>query len=236
MRIAAVLVTSGLALVAALPVTPAAGAPPVQSVEDIAAAARAEALRQALPSTEGLKVEETRVDDRLRLPRCREPLAARAAPGNRVVGRTTIEVSCRTPEWRVFVPVSLALRMPVVVAARPLPVGQALEATDLALAERDVHALTRGYYRRIEDALGRSVSRPLGAGEALTPAALRAGTVVRRGQQVILLARTAGLAVRMNGEALADGGISQRIRVRNLASGREVEGVVRSAELVEVGM
>jgi flagella basal body P-ring formation protein FlgA len=126
--------------------------------------------------------------------------------------------------------------MPVVVAARPLPVGQLLEATDLALAERDVHALTRGYYRRIDDALGQSVSRALGAGEALTPAALRAGTVVRRGQQVILLARTEGLAVRMNGEALADGGISQRIRVRNLASGREVEAVVRSAELVEVGM
>ena len=213
---------------------PAAGS--VQPVGDIAAAASAAALRLAPPATAGLKVEEARVDDRLRLPRCEQPLAAEAAPGSRIGGRTTIEVRCPQPSWRVFVPVTLAVRLPVVVAARPLPVGRALGAADLALAERDAHGLTRGYFTRVEDAVGQQVSRALGAGEAVTPAVLRAGTVVRRGQQVTLLARTDGIAVRMGGEALADGGTGQRIRVRNLSSGREVEGVVRSADLVEVGM
>lgn len=214
----------------------AAASEQVHPVAEIAAVAGAEALRLARPAASGLKVDEARVDDRLRLPRCGEPLAAKAAPGNRSGGRTTIEVSCPGRGWRVFVPVTLAARLPVVVATRPLPVGQPLTAADLALDERDVHALPRGYYMRIEDAVGQSVSRALGAGEALTPAALRPGRAIRRGQQVILLARADGLAVRTNGEALSDGGISQRIRVRNLSSGREVEGVVRSAELVEVGM
>jgi flagella basal body P-ring formation protein FlgA len=222
--LAATLVLSGAALAADHPVT------------EIAAAAGAEALRLADPAARGLKVSEARVDPRLRLARCSRPLAAKAAPGGRAGGRTTIEVSCPSPAWRVFVPVTIAARAAVVVAARPLPIGVALAAEDLALAERDVHTLPRGYYTRIEDAVGLEVGRAIGAGEALTPAVARAGTVVRRGQQVILLARTDGISVRMKGEALSDGGVGHRVRVRNLSSAREVEGVVRSAGVVEVPM
>ncbi len=205
-------------------------------VGEIADAAGAEALRLADPAARGLEVAEARVDPRLRLARCSRPLAAKAAPGSRAGGRTTIEVACPSPAWRVFVPVTIAARVPVVVAARPLPLGVALTAEDLVLSERDVHALPRGYYTRIEDAVGLEVGRAIGAGEAVSPAAARAGTVVRRGQQVILLARTDGVAVRMKGEALSDGGVGHRVRVRNLSSARELEGVVRSAGVVEVLM
>lgn len=205
-------------------------------VAEIAAAAGSEALRLADPAARGLRVGEARVDPRLRLAHCTRPLSAKAAPGGRAGGRATIEVSCPSPAWRVFVPVTIEARVPVVVAARPLPLGVALAADDLVLAERDVHALPRGYYTRIEDAVGLEVGRAIGAGEALTPAVARAGTVVRRGQQVILLARTDGIAVRMKGEALSDGGVGHRVRVRNLSSARELEGIVRSAGVVEVPM
>ncbi|MCU0976195.1 MAG: flagellar basal body P-ring formation protein FlgA [Steroidobacteraceae bacterium] len=226
-------VIAGLAVALALPGAALAADHPV---EEIKAAAGAEALRLADPAARGLKVGEARVDPRLRLARCSRPLAAKAAPGSRAGGRATIEVSCPSPAWRVFVPVSIAAQVPVVVAARPLPLGVALAAEDLVLAERDLHALPRGYYTRIEDAVGLEVGRAIGAGEALTPAVARAGTVVRRGQQVILLARADGISVRMKGEALADGGVGHRVRVRNLSSAREVEGIVRSAGVVEVPM
>jgi flagella basal body P-ring formation protein FlgA len=42
------------------------------------------------------------------------------------------------------------------------------------------------------------------------------------------------MRVRMAGTALADGAEGQRITVRNLSSSREVEGVVRSAQTVEI--
>jgi flagella basal body P-ring formation protein FlgA len=38
----------------------------------------------------------------------------------------------------------------------------------------------------------------------------------------------------MNGEALADGGVGQRIPVRNVSSGKRLEAIVRSAGTVEV--
>ena len=43
-----------------------------------------------------------------------------------------------------------------------------------------------------------------------------------------------GMTIQMSGKALMDGAISQRIRVENTNSGRIVEGIVRSRELVEV--
>jgi flagella basal body P-ring formation protein FlgA len=64
--------------------------------------------------------------------------------------------------------------------------------------------------------------------EALAPA-----NVIHRGQQVVLLAHSGAVEVRMNGVALADGRISERIRVQNQSSQRVVEGIVRSANEVE---
>ncbi|MEL7187378.1 MAG: flagellar basal body P-ring formation chaperone FlgA, partial [Pseudomonadota bacterium] len=58
--------------------------------------------------------------------------------------------------------------------------------------------------------------------------------IVRRGQSVTLVASAGGISVNMNGVALTDGGLNQRIRVENMHSGRIVEGIVRSREHVEV--
>jgi flagella basal body P-ring formation protein FlgA len=208
----------------------------VHPIADIEAAAAGEALRVAGAGSGGVKVGELRVDRRLRVPVCPAPLSARTQAGSRAGGRLTVEVGCDAPRWRVFVPVALSANRPVVVAAGPLAVNRTLAAGDLVLAERDVHRLPGGYFTRPEEAYGMTLTRALGAGEALGPRVVRAGSLVRRGQEVILLAQAAGVAVRMKGEALASGGLNQRIRVRNLSSGREVEGVVRSPDLVEVAM
>jgi flagella basal body P-ring formation protein FlgA len=222
-------------LLAVLAAPGQAAAAAIQPTRDIAAAAATAALDIA-QGDGSVTVRETRVDSRLRVPQCAGPLDARAAQGTRAGGRLTIEVGCKAPRWRVYVPVTLAAIRPVVVAAKPLPARKSLAEGDLRMAERDVHALPGGYFSRPEELAGMDLTRALGAGEALTPGVVRAGSLVRRGQQVTLLAEGNGVAVRMKGEALGDGGLRQRIRVRNLSSGREIEGVVRSADLVEVTM
>ena len=60
--------------------------------------------------------------------------------------------------------------------------------------------------------------RPLAAGSGLTVDAFMADSMVKRGQQVTLLASAGGLEVRANGLALSDGGSADRVRVQNLAS------------------
>ena len=58
--------------------------------------------------------------------------------------------------------------------------------------------------------------------------------MVRRGDRVGIEVQTAAVTIRMNGEALADGGVGQRIPVRNVSSGKRLEAIVRSAGTVEV--
>jgi len=57
---------------------------------------------------------------------------------------------------------------------------------------------------------------------------------VKRGQSVTLIADAGGITVRMAGRALNDGLVNERIKVQNLSSGKTVEGIARSAQVVEI--
>ncbi|WP_121363151.1 flagellar basal body P-ring formation chaperone FlgA, partial [Pseudomonas aeruginosa] len=56
------------------------------------------------------------------------------------------------------------------------------------------------------------------------------------GDQVVILARTATINVKMPGEALSDGAPGQQIRVRNLRSQRIIKARVIEPGTVEVNM
>ncbi len=176
-----------------------------------------------------------RLDPRLRLPRCDQPLTARATSGPRPGARQSAEVSCRgSRPWKLYVNVRVTQVRPVVVAARPLARDGVLTAADVRLAERETAALGHGYIPSLEHALGQRLRRPLAEGEVLTPALLDAPVLVRRGQQVTLKAASGPLTVSMTGIASKDGVLGETIPVQNPRSGRAVDAVVRAAGLVEV--
>jgi flagella basal body P-ring formation protein FlgA len=175
-------------------------------------------------------------DPRLRLAACSAALRGSVAPGTRSATQLAIEVSCTRPAWRHYVQVRIVAEEPVVVAARPIPRGQPIAAEDLEVVPRALQGLAAGYFRSPDEVVGRVAQRAIGAGAVVAPGAARRPTLVRRGQQVTLLARAASVQVRVEAVALADGGLSERVRVRNAATGRQVEGVVRSADTVEVAI
>jgi flagella basal body P-ring formation protein FlgA len=48
------------------------------------------------------------------------------------------------------------------------------------------------------------------------------------------VADAGGVSVRMPGRVLTDGLVNQRVRVENLSSGKIVEGIARSEQVVEI--
>jgi flagella basal body P-ring formation protein FlgA len=82
--------------------------------------------------------------------------------------------------------------------------------------------------------VGLTASRPISGGAFLTNQQVVAARAVQRGQSVTLLADLGGMSVRMAGKALTDGLINQRVRVQNVSSGKIVEGIARSAQVVEI--
>jgi flagella basal body P-ring formation protein FlgA len=175
------------------------------------------------------------VDSRLRLPLCDEAIEGFAPPSARSIGNVTVGVRCGGSQpWTIYMAARVALMRAVLVLARPVPRGQPLSADDLQLEERDASMLGTGYLTSLEEALGLEARSPLRAGLVLNPNALAAPLLVRRGERVTVLARSGGFEVRSEAEALEDGSLGELIAVKNLHSGRIVEGVVTGSGLIEV--
>ncbi|MGB5247053.1 MAG: flagellar basal body P-ring formation chaperone FlgA [Woeseia sp.] len=183
----------------------------------------------------GGKAKAAALDRRLRLARCDVPLEAFMRPGSKIRQRTIVGVRCSGAQpWKVYVPVNLIDERDVVVLRRALPRGHELTADDLQVEQRDVSRLTGGYATDLTAVVGQRLKQSLQGGSIVTTAATVSKVLVRRGQSVTLRAQNDAIHIRVAGKALMDGALGQRIRVKNAASGRIVEGLVRSAELVEV--
>lgn len=220
---------------AALSATVGARAEELQSLESIQQAAVAYLEAQHNGGASPPQVTAARLDPRLRLASCAEPLAAFTPPGQRNVGNTTVGVRCGMPvAWTVYVQATVALIQPVLVVRRPLPRGSALTAADVDVQERDVAHLVTGYLVDLKDIEGMVLRRSVAAGAVLNPSLVQYPISVRRGERVTILGQVGGIEVRMEGQALMDGARGEVIRVRNLSSGRDVEGVVVAPGVIQV--
>ncbi|MFO1406029.1 MAG: flagellar basal body P-ring formation chaperone FlgA [Steroidobacteraceae bacterium] len=208
-------------------------APPSQDPATVAAAARTAASDVARE----LNLAGPPAADVTRLPRlagCPVPLHADAGPVRPGVNRLSVRVECDgPPSWRVWVPVALAIREPMVVARRDLARDALLTAADVEVVERVPDGPGR-WVRDPGELVGRRLGEPVAAGTPLQSGATRADRLVVRGQQVTISTAVGSLAVTARGIAQSDGGLGARIRVRSLSSNRVVEGIVRSSEVVEV--
>lgn len=212
-----------------------AGAGDWHATADIQLAAEAFLKTRAGGSAPDTAFRAGTLDSRHRLPRCGRELEGFLRRGTEIGARTIVGVRCAGPKpWKVYVPVDATVTVPVLIAARTLPKGHFLTSSDVSIAERDVARMTAGFYSDPAELSGLRLKQPVVAGRLITPAVLAREQLIRRGQSVTLTVASGGLSIRMSGKALMDGAKNQRIRVENLSSGRIVEGVVRSAEHVEV--
>jgi flagella basal body P-ring formation protein FlgA len=122
---------------------------------------------------------------------------------------------------------------PVMVARRSLPARRVIEAGSI---QREVRNLARvkpgslGYF----NVSGMLAARRIPAGSVITRSDLKAPAVVHRGQRIRIELRASSVSVSTAGEALGDAAVGQMVTVRNLRSGRRLQGRVRAPGLVEV--
>lgn len=228
----------GVGLAVFLGAAPAAGAAgPIERHEHIITVVRDFVVPQVTGTAGQTTVEVGPLDPRLRVPECGAPLDTFFPAGSQAAGNTTVGVRCRGPHpWLLYIPVTVRVMADVVVAARPLPMNTVISGTDVKVARRDLSRLTAGYFTRADEVAGKVVNRPVSLGTALTPLVLAAQTLVKRGQEVTILAKTGTMEVRMTGRALSDGAAGDTVRVRNLSSKRIVEGTVTAAGVVQVAL
>ena len=183
------------------------------------------------------EIEVNQLDPRLRMPMCDKELTATLESPAKPLGRVTVRVRCDgASPWTVFVPAQVHLFREVVTTTRPLKRAGIIEPFDVMLRERDISLINQGYLTNVDQAIGQKLVRSMVNDQVITLVHMEQAEVVRKGDQVVITARSGTLSVRMPGEALANGGLNEQIRVKNLNSQRVIKAQVTAPGQVEVAM
>jgi flagella basal body P-ring formation protein FlgA len=224
-----------LAALSVIPMIAAAGISDVQDVAQLESIAKSQAALEFPKLTNRQRFLVGPIEAHAQSEKCVRPMRPFVPSGQHMKDRVTIELRCEDPKpWHLYVPVRIVSTSPVAVAVHAIITGTVIKASDLKVEEHDVSELPLGFFDDPEVAVGLTASRPIPGGAYLTNQQLVAPKAVQRGQSVTLLADAGGISVRMAGRALSDGVINQRVKVQNLSSGKIVEGIARSEEVVEI--
>jgi flagella basal body P-ring formation protein FlgA len=207
-----------------------------QTAQQAASLAAAQAPQRPGASAPRIEVIAGKLDPRLRLAPC-ERVEAYLPPGARAWGRTRIGLRCQqgATRWNVTLPLTVRVWAPAAVLAAPLPAGSVLAAEHLSLAEVDWAAEPSAVFADPARLIGRTLARPLPAGDAPRQADLKARQWFAAGDTVRLVASGPGFAISSDATALSHGMEGQPARVRT-EGGRVLSGRPVGERRIEVGL
>ena len=214
----------------------ATGAGPYQPLDSIVAAAASASERRAKnEGYENVSVEVRPLDARLRLRQCQQALSTFAPQASQVLGSVSMGIRCSDAKpWTIYVRTQVTAQRSVPVLTKSLPRYAVVMPEDIKLVERPLHSAANGLVYDPAQIIGKEITRQLDAGSTIRINQLRAPKVIKRGQQVTLVTGVNGLEVRNQGTALKDAVAGARVSVKNLSSGKQIEGIARSDGTVTV--
>ena len=155
--------------------------------------------------------------------------------GSRDLGRLTVGVRCSDSKpWSLHVPMTVTIYKDVIATNRSLERGTILMNSDFKRVRYDVSKLPGGYLEDESAGVGMELKRRVSAGAPLTASMIRKPKIIKRGQQVAIIAGAGAMEVRMSGKALSHGAVGDRIRVLNTRSKKKIEGTVTASGDVRV--
>ena len=181
-----------------------------------------------------IEVEVGQLNSRLRLAPCNriEPYLPVGLP---MWGRTRVGLKCLDGpvRWNVSLPLVVKVYARALVAAEALPAGAVLTQKMLTTAEIDMAADGGMVFSEAEAPLGRTLARPLAAGEALRVSTLQKREWFAAGANVTVEAAGLGFSIASEGQALSAGIEGRDVRIR-MENGRTVTGRPVGERRVEV--
>ncbi len=208
----------------------------VHPLDDIRQVARKHVLA-SLPVRNDIEYSVTtdRLDSRLRLSQCEHPLTAWFPGQGRRTGNVTVGVRCTGAKpWSLYVPVKVHFYDDVFVTRRPLQRGTVIQLEDIELQRKNLSFYSADYFTSADEIIGKQLVHSMQIGMIVGKRNLKTPVIIKRGQQVTLMAQADTYEVRMAGEAMMDGSVGQRIKVKNTRSQRIIEGVVKSSKIIYI--
>jgi flagella basal body P-ring formation protein FlgA len=159
------------------------------------------------------------------------------ASGARWRERTPIRVQVETDAGQsrtLWVQANLRRARTVVVACRNLPMGHRVSHQDVSTEVREGWRNHKDLYEEVGQVVGKQIWRPVSKGACLKSWHIRDRRDMQRGDAVVIVAQAGAVRVEAPGQLLESGNPGDRVRVLNVASGREIFATVVDAHTVAV--
>jgi flagellar basal body P-ring formation protein FlgA len=146
-------------------------------------------------------------------------------------------ISVETADGPANFPLEVRASVPsmVVAALHALPRGAILHAADLTLVHGDPRDDgENGAFHALDEAVGKQATKAIAEGKVLTPDAVQAPLLVRRGDVVTVYARTAGIRIHTTARAKDDGAHGDLVTVESLTDRKSFTARVCGARETEV--
>ncbi|HEY7987222.1 MAG TPA: flagellar basal body P-ring formation chaperone FlgA [Methylophilaceae bacterium] len=203
-----------------------------QSLDAVQSAAEVFVRNRTANIDGDVSVSSVAPDKRVKVPAC-DRLETSLPSGNRLWGRTSVKVSCSSPRWALYVPVTVRVTGKALVATRSIGSGQVIAGQDVEVQVLDLTPYPIGVFTRPEQAIGKTTATNIAAGNPFRAEVLRAQLAVKQGQQVVVVAKGGNFKVSSEGVAMNNAAVGQIVGVKT-TSGQMVKGIATDTGMVEI--
>ena len=111
--------------------------------------------------------------------------------------------------------------------------GEVIETSDLVLVSKN-EIFTKDALKDVKLAVGKRLKKSLKMGAILKAKDLKPDWLVHKDQKIIIENKVGGIYVAVEGIALENGGVGDRVKAKNTSSSKTVEGFVVSQKKISI--
>jgi len=184
------------------------------------------------------RIKFARWDKRLKLSKCDTTNIQVFYPGKQQrLGNISIGLRCNEKKsWKIYLRVHISIQQNIVYSKRFINRGTVISKDDLVVNKIEVSSVNTQFYQYPKNIIGKVAKRNISLGKRISASSIKPAIVVKRGQNVMIIAKISGLVIRTKGLALSDGVIGQIVKIKNSQSKRELQATVIAPNTVKVNM
>ena len=153
----------------------------------------------------------------------------------------TVIVSCNKPlKWQITIRTNadstpkihskkkinkISNSIKLIILRNNLKKGEVIQKHDLKF-DYKTNSVGTGFFESFDELVGRKINQNLSKGQVIKIRHLEENFMVSEGQSIIIFSDLYGINVRMQGNALENGHFNELIKVKNISSGKIVQGRV----------
>ena len=153
----------------------------------------------------------------------------------------TVIVSCNKPlKWQITIRTNadstpkihskkkinkVSNSIKLITLRNNLKKGEVIQKHDLKF-DYKTNSVGNGFFESFDNLVGRKINQNLSKGQVIKIRHLEENFMVSEGQSIIIFSDLYGINVRMQGNALENGHFNELIKVKNISSGKIVQGRV----------